>query len=288
MVSQGVLLAGGSGTRLFPLTKSYNKHLLPIFDKPMIYYSLSILILSGIRKVALVTNEKYISQFKNLLGDGSEFGIEIKFVVQENPEGIPDAINLGYKNLSEGDFMVVLGDNFIYGREFFREVQEQLNSSEICIFTQKVKNPEDFGVAIIDKKTGVFQDIVEKPNNYISNEAVIGIYKFDSTFPEKFKNIEKSTRGEYEIGDIVKLYDSDKVNVVPIGRGSAWFDMGSFESFYNCSSFVKTIQDRQGLLVCSPHEASTQLGLVSIEQLSNYIKENKNSEYASSLKYLLN
>lgn len=283
----GILLAGGLGTRLIPNTTSINKHLLPVYDKPMIYYSLSLLFLSGIRDVTLVCNEQDLNGFNKLLENGEQFGANIKYSIQDNPNGIPDAINTALADNSFSQNLVVLGDNFIYGREFFNDFKKNISKNEkILLFSQFVKDPSKFGV-IKSKSNGEIQDIVEKPKEFLSNEVLIGMYLFDKSFSEHFKNIKLSKRGEFEIVDLVKDYGLPNLIVKKIGRGAAWFDMGSFDSFYNCSSFVKTIQDRLGLLVCSPHEIAFNNGWISKSNLDKFIKQNSNSEYFEKLSYLL-
>ena len=282
----GVLLAGGTGSRLFPKTLIANKHLLPIYDKPMIYYSLSIMFLCDIKDITIVCNDKDVNQLKALLGKGEEFGVKIDYSIQDKPDGIPDAINTAVKDKNYKKFLTVLGDNFLYGREFFNTVKIMLNEeSNNSFFYQKVKNPENFG--ILKWKNEKIIDIVEKPQQFVSNDAVIGLYIFDYLFAEKFRNISKSSRGEFEIVDIIKQYGVDTFNSEYIGRGTAWFDMGSNDDFFNCELFVKTIQDKQGLLVCSPHEIALRNGWVSRDDLFTKLKDYENSEYTINLfKYL--
>ncbi len=284
----GILLAGGRGTRLYPNTKVANKHLLPIYDKPMIYYSLSILMLAGIRDVTIVCNSYDLDSFKSLIGDGEEFGISLSYSLQDSPDGIPHAINVALDNVKNKKFLVVLGDNFIFGSDFFNSLKETIHNSEsIGLFTQFVKNPENFGVAVKDS-SGNISKLVEKPKDLISNNAVIGLYLFDSHFKEHFKNIKKSDRGETEILDIYSGYGLNKISSHELGRGTAWFDMGTVDSFYNCSSFVKTIQQRQGLLICSPHEIAYRNKWISVTDLENYLDSVKDSEYSDNLKLILN
>ena len=288
MNNGGILLCGGAGTRLFPTTSYINKHLIPVYDKPMIYYSLSILFLSGIKNITIVCNEKDLSTFKSLLGDGEQFGVQFNYSVQESPDGIPHAIDNALLEEAFDKFVVVLGDNFVFGEKFFTRFEQIFNNTEKCaIFSQIVKNPENFGVVELDNNKNI-KSLVEKPKKIISNKAVIGLYIFDSEFSNHFTNIKKSKRNEYEITDLVSEYGLENVDHIEIGRGTAWFDMGSFESFYNCSSFVKTIQDRLGLLICSPHEIAFNNGWITKTILKNYIKKNKNSDYSNNLKTFLN
>ncbi len=286
-MNKGVILAGGYGTRLFPLTKVINKHFLPIFDKPMIYYSLSILLLFKIENISIVCNPEDEKQYINLLGNGEEFGVNISYAIQNKPEGIPHGIKTGIKNFPEEDFLVILGDNFLYGREFFEDFQETINKTDgASIFCQKVVNPEDYGVALL--KNDLLEKLVEKPKNHVSDNAIIGLYKFDDRFNELFKNLKKSDRNEFEIIDILYEYGLKNIKVNNIGRGSTWFDMGSFESFFNASLFVKTIQERQGMLVSSPHEIAYKNGSIDELIIEKFIEKYKNSSYTESLKYLIN
>ena len=282
----GILLAGGTGSRLYPNTLVANKHLLPIYDKPMIYYSLSIFLLCEIRDITIVCNSKDLKQFEELLGNGEQFGINLNYSIQNSPDGIPDAINSAQLESRYDKFMTVLGDNFLYGRDFFNSIKATFDSSKSnSFFFQKVKNPDNFGILKWDKNKII--DIVEKPQEFVSNDAVIGLYIFDKTFSEKFEKINKSNRGEYEIVDIIKEYGIDNFNTEYIGRGTAWFDMGTNDDFFNCELFVKTIQDKQGLLICSPHEIAFRNKWVSKDDLVEKLKDYEYSEYTNNLfKYL--
>ncbi len=283
----GILLAGGSGTRLFPNTLTTNKHLLPIYDKPMIFYSLSILMLAGSKNITLVCNEKDIEDFNNILGSGEMLGININYSIQDSPKGIPDAINSALKVEKFDEFFVVLGDNFIYGSEFFSTLNIFINENNFGICTQKVSDPKGFGVVKYNKN-GDVEKIIEKSDEFISNQAVIGLYKFDEYFSDYLNKITPSARGEYEIVDLINQYEITSDNILKLGRGTAWFDMGTSESFYNCSSFVKTIQERQGILVCSPHEIAFRKGYIDSNTLSKYIEKIKGSEYSENLLEVIN
>ena len=224
-----------------------------------------------------------------LLNDGEEFGVNISYSLQDNPEGIPHAINAATKNSDYKKLLTVLGDNFVYGREFYKNVlDDAMNKDKISIFTQNVKNPQDFGIVETDPVSNKIISIHEKPKTYISSKAVIGIYYFDNHFNELFDSQKKSNRGEYEIIDIIKAYGLESVNSFDIGRGTAWFDMGSFEDYFNTSLFVKTIQDRQGMFVNSPHEIAFRNEFIGVEDIERFISKNQNSEYAQGLNYLIN
>ena len=215
-----MLLTGGYvGTRLFPNTKVVNKHLLPIYDKPMVYYSLSILMLTGIREITIVCNPKDEPFYNDLLGNGKNLGININYSLQDSPEGIPHAINTALEVNSFDRFMVVLGDNFLYGRDFFSNLESNFISSEKpSIYYQKVRNPELFGVIKWDEDN--ILDIIEKPSQYISNDAVIGVYIFDSNFKNHFQKLKKSTRNEFEIVDLIKDYQLENIDSHYVGRGN--------------------------------------------------------------------
>lgn len=278
----GILLAGGKGTRLYPNTLITNKHLMPIYDKPMIYYSLSILLLAQIKDITIVCNPNDQAVFKKLFNNGEQFGINITYSIQDNPSGIPDAINTAQKISNYEKFMVVLGDNFLYGRDIFQNIKENFTkANNASIFYQTVRNPDQYGVIRWEGKS--VYDVVEKPKEFVSNDAIIGLYIFDKSFSHYFNQIKKSEREEFEIVDIIKLYGLDDISANFIGRGTAWFDMGSSEDFFNSSQFVKTIQDRQGLLVCSPHEIALRNGWISVDELQDFLNNIKGSEYASNL-----
>jgi glucose-1-phosphate thymidylyltransferase len=278
----GILLAGGKGTRLYPNTLITNKHLMPIYDKPMIYYSLSILLLAQIKDITIVCNPNDQAVFKKLFNNGEQFGINITYSIQDNPSGIPDAINTAQKISNYEKFMVVLGDNFLYGRDIFQTIKENFTkANNASIFYQTVRNPDQYGVIRWEGKS--VYDVVEKPKEFVSNDAIIGLYIFDKSFSHYFNQIKKSEREEFEIVDIIKLYGLDDISANFIGRGTAWFDMGSSEDFFNSSQFVKTIQDRQGLLVCSPHEIALRNGWISVDQLQDFLNNIRGSEYASNL-----
>lgn len=283
----GILLAGGSGSRLFPNTKIANKHLLPIYDKPMIFYSLSILLLCNIKNITIVCNKDDKDGFEKILGKGEMLGLNLEYSIQDSPLGIPDAISNALDSNYFDEFLVVLGDNFIYGSEFFNSLKFMINEKKFGICSQIVNNPENFGV-LKYKKNGEFEKVIEKSKKFISNEAVIGIYKFDSNYLKYSENISKSRRGEYEIVDILNQYPIQNNNILKLGRGTAWFDMGTSKSFYESSSFVKTIQERQGVLVCSPHEIAYRNNFIEKKVLEEYINTISNSEYGEKLSEVIN
>tara|TARA_B100000579_G_scaffold438041_1_gene471277 strand:- start:2053 stop:2919 length:867 start_codon:yes stop_codon:yes gene_type:complete len=287
MVNGGILLCGGYGTRLLPTTKYINKHLIPIYDKPMVYYSLSILLLSGIKDITIICNAEEEEVFFELLGTGEEFGVSFNYVKQDSPLGIPQAIDLALDNANYQKSLTVLGDNFIFGEKFFTNLENIFdNTKQVSIFSQNVKNPEEFGIVEVDENNNVL-NLIEKPKEYVSSKAVIGLYVFNDQFKDYYSKTEKSERGEYEILDVVNNYGKKSITHNTIGRGTAWFDMGTTNSFYKCSSFVKMIQDEQGLLVCSPHEIAFRNEWIDMDHLSDYLDRIKGSEYSENLQYLM-
>ena len=232
----------------------------------------------------MVCNDKDLKVYKTLLGDGSELGIEIKYSIQNKPEGIPHAISTALQESNYDKFITVLGDNFIFGEKFFTKLENIFENTNGCtIFSQIVKNPEKFGVISTDQENNILS-LIEKPKKFISNKAIIGLYIFDKNFEKHFSNIKKSDRNEYEILDIISSYNFQNVDHVEIGRGTAWFDMGTTEDFYSTGSFVRTIQERQGLLVCSPHEISFRNNWISEKEFTKYIEKIDGSEYSENLK----
>ena len=285
---EGIILGGGSGKRLSPLTISTNKHFFPIFDKPMIYYSLSILLLAKIRRITLICDEDSKETYLKLLGNGEEFGIELNYSIQDSPDGLPHAIATGLKHYPMNRFMVVLGDNFLYGREFFNKFDGSFFEKNNFIFYQKLKDPTGFGVLKFDEK-GNLKNLVEKPKEYISNDVAIGIYIFDENFLNYYEKINKSERGEYEIIDIINFYLKDNlISAYNLGRGMTWLDMGSYDSLISASNYVKTIQEKQDVLINSPHEIAFRNNWISTDDIKSVIKKNKDSQYFNDLSKLLN
>tara|TARA_A100001015_G_scaffold226174_1_gene255416 strand:- start:13 stop:891 length:879 start_codon:yes stop_codon:yes gene_type:complete len=280
---KGVVLAGGTGSRLYPTTKVINKHFLNVYDKPMIYYSLSILMLLKIRKISIVIDEPSLLLAKKLLGNGDELGIEIDYEIQDSPLGLSDAINKTILNNEDKKFLVVLGDNFLYGRDFYNNFYNLIDIDKCNIFFQKVKNPEEFAVIELDSKKQL-KNIIEKPDTYISDLAVTGIYSFDENFFGYFQNTRISERNEFEITDILKSYlDEKNLNPIYLGRGMTWMDMGSYESLVNCSNFVRTIQERQNILVNSPHEIAFRNNWIAKKDIKKLFEKNPNSVYFINL-----
>lgn len=288
MKASAIILSGGSGTRLFPTTKALNKHLLPIYDKPMIFYSLSIAMLSGIQDIVIVCSKKDEDTFLNILGGEEYLGVNIKFSIQDKPLGLPDGINQGLKASDSINNQVILGDNFLYGREIFDLIEKDILDFKPKIYIQKVKDSRHFGVVELDSENKVL-DIIEKPKKNKKNYyAITGVYLFDKSFNEYFESLSLSERGEFEIIDILKKYlNNDSLNFTKLGRGTAWFDMGTYDDFLKTSNFVNTLQSKQNILICSPHEVALQKGWVDVSDIEKYISTINNSEYSEALKSLI-
>ncbi len=286
---KGIILAGGNGTRLSPLTKSVSKQLLPVYDKPMIYYPLSTLMLGGIREILIISKPEDGSSFKNLLGTGEDFGIEISYAIQKNPNGLAEAFLIGEKFINNSPVTLILGDNLFHGASLTEQINLQsLNKKGSTIFAYQVKDPERYGVVEFDKNNNVL-GIEEKPNSPKSNFAITGIYFYDSTVVEKAKSLSPSKRGELEITDINMLYlNEKKLKVEVLNRGIAWLDTGKYDSLYEATGYVYTLQKRQGLKISCPEEIAWRKGWISKEKLSKIAENYKNNEYGRYLQNLLN
>jgi glucose-1-phosphate thymidylyltransferase len=265
---KGIVLAGGSGTRLYPLTLSMSKQLLPIYDKPMIFYPISVLMLAGIREILIVTTAENLSDFKNLLGTGEDFGVEFTYVIQQKPEGIAQALILAEPFLAGFPCCLVLGDNIFYGQHFVERLNQATQVQQGCtVFAYHVTNPQRFGVVELDAEMKVLS-IEEKPKQPKSNYVVTGLYFFDSTAVEVAKSLSPSQRGELEITDVIRSYiSSNKLNVSLLGRGFAWLDTGTYDSLLDAGQFVETIEKRQGLKIACLEEIAYRKGWLSKEQV---------------------
>jgi len=283
---KGIILAGGNGSRLYPITKGISKQLLPIYDKPMIYYPLSVLMLSKIREVLVISSPEYIGFYENLLGDGSEIGIRIQYGIQEHPGGIADAFIIGEEFIGDDSICLILGDNVFYGQGFGPLLVEASSIEKgALIFGYYVNNPSDFGVVEFDEEFNVLS-LEEKPDNPKSHYAIPGLYYYDNTAVEKARKLKPSGRGELEITDLNKMYlDESDLKVELLGRGFAWLDTGTHDGLAEASYFVKTIQKRTGLYISCLEEIAYNNNWITKEQLVKICKEYENTEYG---KYIIN
>jgi glucose-1-phosphate thymidylyltransferase len=281
---KGIILAGGEGTRLRPCTLVVGKQLLPVFDKPMIYYPLSTLIHAGVDEVLVVTTPHEVERFKTLLSDGKQFGISISYEVQETPDGIPQGILLAEEFLGGDSFWFILGDNLFHGPEFGARLRDMRENLGAHIFTYRVKDPSAYGVAVFTTNEDEIQSLVEKPQDGISKWAIPGIYFLDSTAVEKAKHLRPSERGELEIIDLLREYLNGKnLYAHKVSRGNAWFDLGTAENLLRAAMFVEALQSRQGLLVGSPEEAAFSAGYVSASNLEKYLEKLGKNEYTNQI-----
>jgi glucose-1-phosphate thymidylyltransferase len=281
---KGIILAGGSGTRLYPITKGVSKQLVPLYDKPMIYYPLSTLMLAGIKEILVISTPKDLPRFKELLGDGSDWGISLEYAVQEEPRGLADAFIVGEKFIGKEKVALVLGDNIFYGSEMGTQLQKYTNIDGGLVFGAQVHDPERYGVVEFDAAMNVVS-IEEKPEKPKSKYAIPGLYFFDNECVEFAKNVKPSARGEIEITEIQNAYlNKGKLRVSLLDRGTAWLDTGTFETLHQAGEFVKVIENRQGLKVGCPEEISYRNGWITKDQLKSIAEPLIKSGYG---KYLM-
>ncbi len=287
MIKKGIILSGGKGTRMSPLTKAVNKQLLPIYDKPLIYYPLSILMLARIRDILIVVNKGQLNQYKKLLPDGKNLGVKISYVEQDKPRGLPDAFILGEKFIGRSGVSLILGDNFFYGQYLSEKLNNSIKLNKGAkVFLHRVKKPEKYGVARV--KNNKITMIKEKPKKFFSDFAITGLYFFDNNVVKLSKKLKPSKRGELEITDLLNLYrKNNKLSADFIGRGGAWLDTGSISDYYKTSDFVSAIENRQGFKVACIEEIALLNKWITKKHVKNSIKFYGNCEYSDYLRNLI-
>jgi len=288
MIKKGIILAGGLGTRMSPLTKAINKQLLPIYDKPLIFYPLSILMLAGIKDILIIVNKGQLAQFKKIFPESNNLGIKINFAQQKYPGGLPEAFIIGEKFIGKNNVALILGDNFFYGQSLTEKLKDCTKlQSGAKIFLHPVSNPSQYGVVKINKKNKILK-ITEKPKKYLSNLAITGLYFFDNQVIKYSKSLKPSKRNEVEIVALLKKYNKkNKLSVEFIGRGGAWLDAGSIKDLYDASSFVSTLENRQGLKIACLEEIALGNGWINKKQIKSAIKFYGKCDYSNYLNQLI-
>ncbi len=288
MINKGIVLAGGKGSRMSPLTKAVNKQLLPIYDKPLIFYPISILMLAKIRDILIVVNKGQLNQYKKILPDGKNLGIKLSYIEQSSPRGLPDAFILGEKFINKKNVAMILGDNFFYGQYLTKILNSCTKlKTGAKILLHKVAKPESYGVAKVDAKNRI-TGIQEKPKKFFSELAITGLYFFDKNVTKYAKKLKPSKRGELEITDLLKNYKlKNKLKADYIGRGGAWLDTGSIDDFYKASSFVSAIENRQGFKIACLEEIALNNKWIKKENILKAIKFYGNCNYSNYLKKLI-
>ena len=288
MIRKGIILAGGQGTRMSPLTKAVNKQLLPIYDKPLIYYPLSILMLAGIRDILIIVNQGQLEQFKKILPEGKKLGIKINYAEQKYPRGLPEAFTIGKEFIDKNNVALILGDNFFYGQSLTGKLKECAKlKSGAKIFLHSVSDPSHYGVVKINQKNKILK-IIEKPKKYLSNFAITGLYFFDNNVVKYTDSLKPSKRNEIEIVDLLKKYNNkNKLSVEYIGRGGAWLDAGSIKDLYDASSFVAALENRQGLKIACLEEIALSNRWINKKQIKSAIKFYGECQYSDYLRKLI-
>ena len=287
MIKKGIILSGGKGTRMSPLTKAVNKQLLPIYDKPLIYYPLSVLMLAKIRDVLIVVNKGQLDQYKKILPNGKNLGIKISYVEQDKPRGLPDAFILGEKFIGKSSVSLILGDNFFYGQYLTEKLKSSVKiKNGAKVFLHRVRKPEKYGVAKV--KNNKIISIKEKPKKFFSDYAITGLYFFDNKVVDYSKKLKPSKRGELEITDLLKKYKKKgKLSADFIGRGGAWLDTGSISDYYKTSNFVSAVENRQGFKVACLEEIAFLNNWITKKNIKDAVKFYGNCEYSIYLKRLI-
>lgn len=288
---KGIILAGGSGTRLYPSTMSVSKQLLPIYDKPMIYYPISVLMLAGIKDILIISTPQDLPNFEKILGDGSQWGIKFSYKEQPSPDGLAQAFIIGEEFIGNDSVALILGDNIFFGPRFSGQLKFVAKCIEkiggATVFGYIVKDPQRFGVVSFDEK-GKAKTLEEKPKNPKSNVAVTGLYFYDNSVVEKAKSLKPSARGELEITDLNKLYlEQEKLSVIKLGRGFAWLDTGTHSSLLKAGQYVQTIEENQGVKIACLEEVAYRMKFIGKEALKQSIKQYKNNEYYDYVRQLL-
>ncbi len=288
MIKKGIILSGGKGTRMSPLTKAVNKQLLPIYDKPLIFYPLSILMLANIRDILIIVNKGQLNQYKKILPNGKNLGIKITYVEQKKPKGLPDAFVIGEKFIGKDNVAMILGDNFFYGQNLTSNLLKNTQLKKGArVVLHRVSKPELFGVAKINKKNKIIS-IKEKPKKFLSDLAITGLYFFDNNVVKFSKRLKPSKRKEVEIVDLLNMYKSkNQLSADIIGRGGAWLDTGSIDDFYKTSNFVSAVENRQGFKIACLEEISLNKKWISKKQVLNSINFYGNCEYSNYLKRII-
>lgn len=288
---KGIILAGGAGSRLYPITKGVSKQLLPVYDKPMIYYPLSVLMLAGVREILIITTKEDSANYKRLLGTGEDIGLEFEFIVQEKPEGLAQAFILGEKFIGNDSVILILGDNIFYGQGFTNSLLKAKtlveNESIACIFGYEVADPERYGIAETDLEGNVI-DLEEKPKEPNSNLAIVGLYFYPPGVSDLAKKVKPSKRGELEITSLNKLYlHKENLKLIKLGRGMAWLDTGTIDSLSEATEYVKAVQKRQGQIIACIEEIAYNQGFIDIKRLSGLANKYINTNYGEFIRNLI-
>ena len=287
MIKKGIILAGGMGTRMSPLTKAVNKQLLPLYDKPLIYYPLSVLMLAGIKNILIIVNKGQLNQFRKIIPEKNNFGVTISYKEQLKPKGLPDAFILGEKFIGKDNVALILGDNFFYGQSLSQSLNKNIKfKSGAKIYLHQVKNPSLYGVAII--KNRKIKKIIEKPKNSPSNLAITGLYFFDKNVVQLSKSLKPSKRKELEITDLLEKYKrKNKLKVDFIGRGGTWLDTGNIQDFYNATNYISAVENRQGLKIACLEEIALKKKWIEKIDIKKAVKFYGNCDYSNYLKNLI-